>query len=274
MKLRLKAFKRRLLYNIKRPEMRILPGQLAFFFILTLVPLIAFAGLIPIAIGVDTPLVDFLFEGKLPNEVVKLLKSIVVSSNIGPEGFFFLLSALLLASKGTRSMIIASNQIYKIKNSSYLRSTIKAIMMLIVLVFLIVFIILVPVFGNHIVDFIIDLGFAKKSFFITLYHNLSLPMSFFVMFFTIKLLYTMAPDMKLPSRETNYGALFTAATWLIFTQAYSYYLKYFPIRTNFYGNLSSLLVLMWWLYFLAYLFVLGMALNASKYAIDESIDKK
>lgn len=35
------SLKDRLIYNIKRPEMRILPGQLAFFFFLTLIPLIA-----------------------------------------------------------------------------------------------------------------------------------------------------------------------------------------------------------------------------------------
>lgn len=265
MKQRLRAFKNRVLTNIKRPEMRILPGQLAFFFILTLVPLTALAGLIPSFFGIDSLTVEPLLSENLPIEIANIFNSVVITKNIGLNTVIFLISSLLLASKGTKSIILASNQIYKIKNSSNLKMTIKSIFMLVVLIFLIVFIILVPTFGNYIVDFIIHLGIAEKSFFISIYKVLRIPLSFLIMFIAIKLLYTMAPDCKLPSKDTTYGALFTTLTWLIFTQGYSYYFKLFPITFSFYGNLSSVIILVWWLYFLAYFFVLGMALNVSKY---------
>ena len=42
-------------------------------------------------------------------------------------------------------------------------------------------------------------------------------------------------------------------------------LQSFPPSINFYGGISGVIVLMWWIYFLAYFFVLGMALNVSKY---------
>ena len=75
----------------------------------------------------------------------------------------------------------------------------------------------------------------------------------------------MAPDQRIPSYKVNYGAVFTSFSWLIFIKLYSVYLNVFGGYNNIYGSISSLIVLMWWIYFLSYLFVMGMALNVSKY---------
>ncbi len=270
---RIKAFKQRLFYNIKRPEMRILPGQLAFFFILTLVPLIALIGIIANNLKVDNLLFSNMLMGNFPKSVINFLKGIVVTKKVGKEAAFFFLSALLLASKGTHSIIVASNQIYKVKDNYYIRRVVKSIFMLFVLMFLLTFVLLVPVFGNFIIDFLIRLGIDAKNDFIKIYELIKFPLSFIVIFMAIKLLYTMAPDKALPSKEVNYGALFTTGTWLVFTQLYSLYLKLFPNYSTIYGGISGLIVLMWWIYFLAYLFVLGMALNVSKYSGGDLFEK-
>lgn len=258
---RIRAFKQRLLYNIKRPEMRILPGQLAFFFILTIIPLAALVGLTAGRLQISN---NFLMEN-IPDITKTLVDNIAVSNKVGIEAVIFFVSALLLASKGTRSIILASNEIYKIKNSHSIRQTIKSVFMLFVLMFLLVFVLLVPVFGNVLVDFLIGIGIDAKHVFIRVYEIIKLPLSFVIIFMTVKLLYTMAPDKNLPSKEVNYGALFTTATWLLFTQLYALYIEFFPRITSIYGGISGLILLMWWIYFLAYFFVLGMALNVSKY---------
>ena len=59
--------------------------------------------------------------------------------------------------------------------------------------------------------------------------------------------------------------MFTSFTWMIFTKLYSLYINTFGGYTTLYGSISGLIVLMWWIYFLSYLFVMGMALNVSKY---------
>ena len=43
------------------------------------------------------------------------------------------------------------------------------------------------------------------------------------------------------------------------------YINVFSGYSTIYGGISGLLVLMWWIYFLMYIFVMGMALNVSKY---------
>ena len=77
----------------------------------------------------------------------------------------------------------------------------------------------------------------------------------------IKILYTMAPDKNIPSNQTNYGALFTTFGWIISTYIYSIYINNYARYSIFYGGLANLIILMLWLYLLAYIFTIGLALN-------------
>ena len=46
------------------------------------------------------------------------------------------------------------------------------------------------------------------------------------------------------------------------TALYSYYISHYAHYSVFYGGLANIVVLMLWVYLLAYIFVIGMALNA------------
>ena len=81
--------------------------------------------------------------------------------------------------------------------------------------------------------------------------------------FRVKLLYTIAPDKKIPSHSTTYGSIFTTVIWTIATAIFSYYLKYFANYNMLYGNLSSIIILMMWIYIISYVFVMGIAINAT-----------
>ena len=91
------------------------------------------------------------------------------------------------------------------------------------------------------------------------------PLSFLIVYFNIKLIYTISPSEKIKSENTSIGAFFTTILWIIVTSIFTYYLKYFARYDILYGNLSSIIILMMWMYLLAYVFVLGMAINANRY---------
>ena len=71
----------------------------------------------------------------------------------------------------------------------------------------------------------------------------------------------MAPDKKISSRKVNMGAIFTSVGWIISTTIYSYYITNVAHYDKFYGGLSNLVILLLWFYLLAYIFVIGMAIN-------------
>ena len=84
-----------------------------------------------------------------------------------------------------------------------------------------------------------------------------------MIYVNLKLLYTIAPDKKIPSKSTTYGSIFTTIIWTIATAIFSYYLKYFANYNLIYGNLSSIIILMMWIYIISYVFVMGIAINAT-----------
>ena len=141
--------------------------------------------------------------------------------------------------------------------------------MMIILILLLLFMFLIPVFGDmlmHLIQAIFKDNFINRiiSF---IYNLLKYPLSFLLVFSAVKLLYTMAPDIKISFKEVNYGALFTSISWIVVTQIYSTYVEKFSNYDSLYGSISNLLVLMWWVYILAYIFVLGIGLNVTKYQL-------
>ena len=94
---------------------------------------------------------------------------------------------------------------------------------------------------------------------------LKLPITFLIIYFNLKLIYAIAPSRLVSSSETTEGAFFTTICWVIATGIFSYYVNNFAKYDIVYGNLSTLIILMIWIYALSFIFVLGMAMNAVKY---------
>lgn len=253
--------------------MTILPGQIAFFFVLSLVPLVALIGSIVSHFSISIETLMNLISNSLPSEVAAIINETIGGKSMNFNIAIFYISAFLLASNGPHSMIIGSNLIYKVKNKDFLTRRVKAVLMTVILVILLIFMLVVPAFGNQIIALITSYiqNDALNRTITTTYTILKYPTSFILIYFCIKLLYTMAPDKTIKSKDTTYGALFTTIAWIISTEIYSFYVSAFAKYNLLYGSIANLLILLLWMYLLSYIFVLGMALNAST-EIDEETE--
>ena len=266
-KKRIKALAKRLNKNFRSTEMQVLPGQLAFFFLLMLVPLIALVFAISSNFNVSNSFLNRLIANELPNVFVQMIETISKGSSANINNIIFYISALILASNGTYTIIVVSNRIYHIKNRGYLYDRAKSVGILFIMVLLFLFIMIVPVLGNQIVT-IISTFFHNDDIgrYIRITYKLfNLPISYFIIFWLIKIIYIMAPDAKISRKNVNYGVLFTSLSWVLFTKLYAIYIGLTANVNSLYGNISNIIILMWWIYFLSYIFVMGMALNVSKY---------
>ena len=260
---RFKNFLSKVFNVINRPEMSVLPGQLAFFFVLSVVPIVTLitygASFLHLSLDFITNFITKAFG----SDIATLIVPMVSVSNIDFRFFITLLIGFYIASNGAASIIVSSNAIYGIPDSDFFRRRIKAIIMTILIVILFIFILIVPVFGKKIIEVITLVNMnAHITKTITFTFNLLKgPITWFIIFCFIKILYTMAPDRKLESVYVNYGAVFTTIMWIVVTAIYSYYISNFANYAVFYGGLANIVMLMLWVYFLAYIFVIGMALN-------------
>lgn len=252
---------------LMRPEMRILPGQLAFFLVMTIIPMLALIVTIAAALSISVDTVRVAISESIPDGLANILNGIITGDGINFNIIVFYFSAILLASNGTYSMINTSNEIYKVKPRNIISRRIKAIVMIFIIMFLLILLLAVPVFGGPISDIIIAITgsravplMLKKILTILKY-----PIILFMLFINIKLMYIIAPDEEIPAKTTNKGAAFTAIGWVLSTEVFSFYLERFARYDIFYGSISNILVLFLWIYLLSYIFVLGMVLNASSY---------
>lgn len=252
---------------LMRPEMRILPGQLAFFLVMTIIPMLALIVTIAAALSISVDTIRVAISQSIPEGLANILNGIITGDGINFNIIVFYFSAILLASNGTYSMINTSNEIYKVKPKNVISRRVKAIVMIFIIMFLLIFLLAVPVFGGTISEIIIGVTgsralplMIKKILTILKY-----PIMLIFLFVNIKLMYIIAPDEEIPSKTTNKGAAFTSIGWVLSTEIFSFYLERFARYDVFYGSISNILVLFLWIYLLSYIFVLGMVLNASSY---------
>lgn len=249
--------------SITRPEMLVLPGQIAFFLFLSIVPTITLIGYFCSYLNISSGLVNTFIGNAIGEKYVSLLAPMINTTKITPSFFILLGVGYFIASNGMSSMIVASNMIYGIKDSGFVKRRFKAIIMEIVIVILFLFVLIVPLFGNTIINFLhyLNLDVETTEMIVNILRFLKGPFSWLVIFIFVKLLYTMAPDKRIPSRRVNFGALFTSLGWILGTFVYSYYINHIANYSYFYGTLANLVVLMVWIYFLSYIFVIGLAMN-------------
>lgn len=256
---------------IKQPMLRILPGQLAYFLILSIFPILILMGVIASMFSLSIDSILDMMQKALPPEVVDLLGQYVQGKGFDSNVGIFMIMGFLIASNGAHSIVLASNTLYEFPHADYIKRRIKSIFIIFLLIFIFIFSLIVLAFGNNIVKLIFDILNMPKvaSTVYLIFKYLKWPITMFIIFFSIKIIYTIAPDNKILSKDTTKGALFTTFGWAIATAIYSYYVSHFTNYDIFYGSLSNIVIMMIWIYVISYILVIGIAINVQDYKSKE-----
>ena len=266
MRKRFKRFMKNLREILQRADMSILPGSLAFSFFLSLVPTLTILFYFAAFLNISISDITSYFNISIDNSLIQLITPVVESTEASFGLLVLLFVGVYLASNGTNSIIVTANNIYNIEQTPFLERRIKAVIMVFIIILLLLFMLLVPVFGSFLMSLIIKV--TGNSGFYDILSFLKLPFSWFIIFFFIKILYTIAPDKQIPSAYVNLGALFTSISWIIATQVYLYYVGNFANYSFFYNSLSNIAILLILVYILSTVFVIGMGINYKEEAYE------
>lgn len=256
---------------ISQQDLRILPGSIAFFLVMSIVPALLLAVLICSKMSISIETILDTFNEIIPKDVSNLLTPIITNIKVDNLSGWYIIFGLILASNGTHSIILASNTLYGVENKGYIYRRIKSLIMIVAVSIVFVFIVFVLGFGNSILKFVLSLN-AFKEIGPDIYNTfivLKWPIAIIIIAILIKVLYTLAPDKKIPSKFVNKGVIFTTIGWVLATALYSYYANNIANYSLIYGSLSSIIVLMIWFYAMAYILVIGIAINTNIYELDE-----
>ncbi|MDO4261060.1 MAG: YihY/virulence factor BrkB family protein [Eubacteriales bacterium] len=145
------------------------------------------------------------------------------------------------------------------KNPNYLLMRLRGAVFAMVFVLLIVASLLLIVFGDSIHQWLVRY-FPFLAIFtrIVLAFRLVLMLGVFTLFFA--LIYMVLPNRKAGFVDQLPGAMCAAVGWYGFSYGFSIYVQYTDAYSM-YGSLTTLVLLMFWLYFVMYIMLIGMEVN-------------
>ena len=260
---KIKDFVNNVLDIMKKPEMLTLPSTLAYYFVLSAVPIISIVILIATSFNLSASFITDFIADNLSEDLANLITPIFSEQTFSLGFMIYLGVSFFLASNGSDSIIVASNMIFNLENKHFIKRRLKAFGITLIIFLLFTFMLIFPLFGEQIISICISLGIRNSIVDILrmLYPVLNVPVTLIVMYFAIKLIYVIAPDDKIKSKYVSKGAIFTTSLWFIVTMIYSYYIKNIADYSHYYAGFGTIVMLMVWLYILAFIFVIGISLN-------------
>lgn len=174
------------------------------------------------------------------------------------------LSAIVTAWSAGKSFMALNrgmNAICKVeRNPNYILMRLRGSVYALFFVALLLVSLLLIVFG-HSIHLLAEKHFPLLAIFtrILLSFRLVIMLALFILFFA--LLYKILPNRKAGFYEQLPGAVFASIGWYLFSFGFSMYIEWRNGRFDMYGSLTTLVLFMFWLYFVMYIVLIGMEIN-------------
>ena len=150
-----------------------------------------------------------------------------------------------------------------------IRATVYTVMFILVIIFLLV----LSVFGNSLNIFIAEhVPFLRNmADWLIRVRNIITPI---VMIIFLLLIYKFLPNRRDMYRRQLPGAVFSTLGWMVISWVFSVYVDVFRGFSSMYGSLTTIMLIMMWMYFCMYCILIGGELNVMfGEKIDESEER-
>ena len=131
-------------YNlISRKELSILPGNLAYSFFLSIIPILTLIVYILTTFNLPMDTINNFLTETFPNSVVELLQPIF-TSELTADSLMTIILGLIVVINGCNAIIIASNTIFNVPNAPLMQRIVKSLILAICIILLFAFMFMVP----------------------------------------------------------------------------------------------------------------------------------
>lgn len=238
-------------------------AQSAFFILLSFIPFM----MLLLNIIQYTPLTEEAVSSAvmavIPEDFHGVVKAVIMeiyrrSSAILPVSAII---ALWSAGKAINSLTYGLNTVYHVRETrNYFVNRFRS--MLFTLFFIAAFVVtlVLMVFGRSIQQGLTEY-FPAVAEFTGVLLSLRTVITMVALMFTFVLMYRFVPNRKASFESQIPGALIATISWQVLSVGFSFYLEYFPGVTRMYGNLTTIILMMLWVYFCMYLILVGAEIN-------------
>ena len=238
-------------------------SSVAFFFFLSLIPMIILLSMLLPHIGLDLGLITDMVTALTPDSVDGLLIRIIREAFAASAGILPATVLLLIWSSaaGMMALIRGLNRVYQTeekRNGLFLMllSILYTIILLIFFVSIMYLTVINRTLRGYVYSFLTDNNLTAFHF-----EGARYEIAFALSIVVFMTMYKFIPSGKRSFLLQFPGAAFTSIAFLIFSFLFAIYLKGANKYTLFYGSLSGTAIFLFWLYGCFYIFLIGAYLN-------------
>lgn len=169
--------------------------------------------------------------------------------------------AMWSAGKGIQALTRGFNNIYQVKETrNFILSRIRAVFYTLVFVISIILTLILQVFGNSLQrELTSHFPFMDKI--VTMIISMRVIITLSALCLVFLLMYKFIPNRKATFRSQFPGALLCAVCWSAFSFCFSLYIDFFSGAANMYGSMTTIVLILLWLYFCMMFVMLGAQVN-------------
>lgn len=237
--------------------------QCAYYVILSFIPFIILLFSLIQFIAISKETIFFWVKDIFPGNISDLVEGIIKEASFKSIGTLSIsiIFTLWSAGKGFFALCKGFHYIYETpREYNYWFLKLKSIICIIIFIVMIALALVVVTFGGTIVDSLRS-KYMGLSTTINIILNLRWLWQFLVLFAVFLLMYKCVPKHKVKFRTQIPGAFFAAIGWYALSWGFSLYLSIFKNFSVIYGSLTSIMLLMIWVYWCMYIILLGAEIN-------------
>ena len=252
----------RFLAKCQKDKINAYSAQIAFFIILSIIPfLMVFSSMLQYT-SIPEDMVFEIIERVMPQYVAPFLVTLVKEIYTRSMGIISVTAIIAIwsAAKGIQYMADGLNAVHELKETrNWFVLRFWAVIYTIVFLVAIVFTLVVLVFGNSLRHLSADsLPFIAHLVKIIIKFRGLILLLLLILFFDV--IFTALPNTKLTFKSQLPGATACAAAWYVFSFGLSIYVDYFN-GFSMYGSLTTIALIMLWLYFCMYIMMMAVEFN-------------
>lgn len=248
--------------KVKEDNIGAYAAQAALFFIMSMIPfllvLLSLLRFTPVTEGMVLSWIELISPGYVSSLVVSVVDE--VYNNTGGVLLASIIFAIYSAAKTIQSLRYGLNIVYEIDETrNWFMLRLRAMIETFFLIIAILLLMVLLMFGQTIQDVLVE--YAPIVAVVTdLILRLRMLILFFVLIVFFTVIYKVLPNRKATLRSQLVGAVGCAAAWYVFSFGVSIYIDYFH-GFSLYGSLTTIVLIMFWLYFAMYIFLVCGEVN-------------
>lgn len=240
-------------------------AQISFYLVLSIVPVFLLITQILGFFNISLESAMSLIEQYTGKEMSSMLRGLFAFSSVGFGNIVFLGIALWAGSRASFAIMRITNYTLtdgKSTGKGFWSERLRAIRTMAITVVTIVFSLVILAYGKLIIEAVIAaLGLSEAVFVDNIWMWLRWLLGFGLYFLMVSYHYYILPTERVAFRKVLPGSILASVGMLLVTYCYSKYTNTLADYDVLYGALSSVVAIMFWFYFLAWVLCLGVLCN-------------